>query len=291
MMKQVLSDSFGGHVGRATFGFVGCVSLVCVFLFVACSGESKPLDLCEPEFEQKPKDCVFGEHGLNRYRSATDFYELCQTPCKTAGHLRIINVDGLQSLRPLTGFETIDAVHLSELPQLRSLAGLETVETLKVLGIRGEVGLKSLEGLRDVTSVWNLEIEAAGQLKSFRGLETVREIGTVKITGNPSLTSVSALSDVKRREGQRMFVWISGNPKLRRIDALGKVREVETLTISGNKRLESLEGLMGLEKVKSKLVIRDNPELGRCEIEAFLDGLETGEYVTIENNHPADCEG
>lgn len=74
---------------------------------------------------------------------------------------------------------------------------------------------------------------------------------------------------------------ITENRSLRELHGLENVRVVSGLYLRDNPKLQSLEGLSGLQEVRGDVEIWGNPQLSSQEVHAFIDGLDIGGEVRL----------
>lgn len=158
--------------------------------------------------------------------------------------------------------------------------------------IQDEAGstIENLHGLRDIVSIdGNLEIGYCQNLTDLKGLENLRSIDKTLSISWTNLTSIEALSSLERVKSFMMFgnlqlvdsvnlasltevtgrVTVNNNPYLKDLRMFSNVQSIgQSVLISWNQGLESLDGLDQLEVVEGDLTIEYNgPTLSN------IDGL------------------
>lgn len=110
-----------------------------------------------------------------------------------------------------------------------------------------------------------LAVEDCPGLQSLSGFDSLTNIsGRLFLFNNAALTS------------------LDGFPKLERIDG--------PLVVDSNRALTEITGFENLEYVDGAVYFKNNSNLSRCEIEKFVEGIDTitGEVV-IEDNGGGSC--
>ena len=167
----------------------------------------------------------------------------------------------------------IEALSLSN--AIESLAPLKNIREVRGAFLFGTViGLESLDGVENIEIIGSAPYEASG----------------VNITG-PDLVSTEGFDSLHTIQARQTV--IRNTDKLRTIEGFPNLERIEEggLAIIYNEKLEDISGLQQLKYVGGPVVIENNPELPRCEAQAFVDGIDTitGE-VTIQNNGTGSCE-
>lgn len=161
------------------------------------------------------------------------------------------------SLAPLSSIRIIHgAIDVPVLnPGLETLEGLENVGWVGSMQLEAEA-LKDMSALRSLTNIESLCHLEDLPLTNLHGLEQLRTVGgSLRIKLNPELTGLEGLAGLE---------WIGGD-----------------LTIGGNDRLESLEGMAALRQVVGDVFITQNPMLSPVEIDAFVDRIEIGGVLHV----------
>lgn len=178
------------------------------------------------------------------------------------------------------------------------------VEGLLQIGEDGKEGcndITNLKYLQYLNQCWELEVINNPLLISLEGMENIGLNyidGSITIKNNPLLSNLEGLRDVSKYAvatgGSMKSVTIENNASLISLkgfnlksyqgDASGrKGIEVEKVEIRNNIKLNSLEGLEGIEFIFTALVIIENPAL------VSLSGLEN--LVGVDGAQGADKSG
>lgn len=203
----------------------------------------------------------------------------------------LTNIDGLRNLSSIEGNCTLSGVMVEGNNMLSNLNGLSGLTNIHgVLRLNSNTMLSDISGLSNVTYVNDIDIESNASLENLDGLEGLAEInGNLTISGNPGLQDLNGLSHVTSVAGE-VFVEYSDvlttldglsaltsiggrlsvlwNPDLTSITGLSNLVKVgqfsasgESVSISFNEALTSLEGLHGLDTIPGVLTIEGNETL------------------------------
>ena len=186
------------------------------------------------------------------------------------GYLFINNT----SLTDLTALNSLNRVEkpltIMNNASLSSLEGLNHLETAYSINIMDNDALTNLEGLDNLDSTGQIWIKNNAHLQSLDGLGNLRSAVEIAAVNNPELISLAAISHLTSIEK----IEITGNDSLETVEALGALLP-ETMTISSNASLISLEGLYeNRTTIEGSLYIVGNPVL------SDLKGLEHIESVS-----------
>lgn len=235
--------------------------------------------------------------------------------------LKIESSAALTSLDGLNGVESADNLILHGLPNVTDLHGLEGLKTLDILDLGGNAGLTNLRALSNVRGVMGsmqIFINDLASLSSLEGLENITTSYHLSISGAPKLTSLQGLSGLKsvsyymaidgtgiadlhgldqltqvayppNELGLAAYLRISGNPKLQTLDGLGALDgTVDTLIIADNAVLRDLHGLSKLKKVNT-LNIGGNPLLPECEVSWLAQRVGATNQASTPNGGSQNC--
>jgi len=151
---------------------------------------------------------------------------------------------------------------------LSALRCLETVGTNFELYNTHETNLEDLSKLSSVGE--DLLISGNRQLTNLTGLEALTNVtGLVRVSSNDSLVDLTGLNNLSTIGG--------------------------TLGIHENASLSSLAGLEGVVSIGANVAIWRNPELPRCLIEEWAEGVQIGVESEItsfddgNNAHDSAC--
>ncbi len=179
----------------------------------------------------------------------------------------------------LDGLEVIDRLEINGNEGLQTLA----ISTAREVSLLGVLGLDSL--LLDDVEV--LRLESHSEVLEELALSGLVEL---EVGGNPALTSLEVeLDGTDITVTDPTEVVLSGQEAgvlaFARITALEgpELLGVEGLELRSTE-LTTLSGLAALQWVDGDLEIADNPGLSSLEIEAFLEDLQVGGSVLVENN-------
>ena len=242
--------------------------------------------------------------------------EVCRPECPSTLHLGrvrhdlvIRGVPGLENLEGLENVERLRDLTIAANPDLESLKGLGSLSGLRSLTVKWNAKLSDFRGLKALEGIsWKLVVDSNGSLESLSGLGSIVDVTNMRIDSNPQLrslgdfdgpphlgilelvrnprfTDLSALSGTKSAHE----LALSYNESLETLRGLETLESLEILDLTGN---EGLKSLSGLEKLRDAgdVDIVGHPEIPTCEVEAFVEGLESTEEVRIENNGDGECE-
>lgn len=268
---------------------------------VSCGDEpkvpSEPADLSQwCDFERPRQDCTFEEPLL--IKEVSDIEPVCASPCTRARNLLFEN-DGTRALAGLQGFVEIDYLTIS--PPDSGPTNLEGLEDLEQVGgalsITSSQSLESLDGLDRLRNVGNSRPDESGEfygllirdskITSLDGLDSLETIESLAINNAP----VSSLAPMEGVEIQHSIdISFTRVGAIEGLVVAGET-ELQSVRLSNNDSLTSIPALLGIRNVVGATIFESNPKLSRCDIDAFVDGLETkpsAEWIRISGNMP--CE-
>jgi Leucine-rich repeat (LRR) protein len=173
-----------------------------------------------------------------------------------------------------------------------NLEGLEDLERVsRFLDLSSNRSLQNLQGLTNLKSVGNPDTNSGllivdSSVSSLDGLESLETLQALEISNSP-IDSLAPLEGVEIREGLGITFTEVGSVTGITFDDT----ELRAVDISNNDKLTSIPALEGVRSVSGGVVFQSNPKLSRCDIDAFVDGLETrpsAEWIRISGNMP--CE-
>ncbi|MCU0665271.1 MAG: hypothetical protein MUC50_23455 [Myxococcota bacterium] len=203
------------------------------------------------------------------------------------GRLRIVDnpalrqIDGLSNLRQCKGM-----VWIEDNAVLGGLDGLRNLSEAYSVTIHGNRSLNSLDGFTNLARLeGDLDIQNNLDLETVDGFSGLKEVHSLIIAGNPRLEGLAGLAKLARIHTLLMLGYCNeefcrGNGELVDLDDLAGLRVIAFgISIAGNKKLASLEGLMSLERVGgSNIDILDNPALSNVEIQAFIESAKNAGF-------------
>lgn len=253
-----------------------------------------PADLSQwCDFERPRQNCTLEEGFI--VHEVADIQAICNSPCTELQQVTFEG-EGGRALAGLHGWTKVDYLSINTNEQgPENLVGLETLEQVDWLeisntrSIKNLVGLTNLKVLGDPTSdplmgFHGLEISDSGGFESLEGLDSLQTIQTLAITHSP----VSSLAPIA---GVEIGVSIDLTfTNLRSIDSV-VIKDPNFLAIqaTNNNELTSIPALSEVKHVGRAVILESNPKLPQCEIEAFVDGLETrpeDRRIRVTNNKP-----
>ncbi len=179
---------------------------------------------------------------------------------KCDGTLPGARVSGQADMQKLEGVREVQGnfyIHSQPEDPVTSLSALRCLES-----VTGDFELynteaTSLEDLKTLTTVGeNFLISGNGNLTDLQGLESLTSVGDLfRISLNASLLNLSGVENL---------VTIGG-----------------TLGIHENSILTSIAGLSGVTTVGNNVAIWGNPELPRCLINKWAEGVDIGTETAI----------
>lgn len=153
--------------------------------------------------------------------------------------------------------------------------------------------LDPLKNIREVQA--DIRAESTFEMRDLSGTENIEATGTVYPNGwfvidrNYSLETTDGFDAV--REISAEFFSVSANLELRQLAGFESLERINgAVVVRDNRKLRRITGFESLDYIDGDLVFQDNPQLPRCEIERFVEGIDTitGEVV-IEGNGTGDC--
>jgi len=185
------------------------------------------------------------------------------------GDFTIRNIDDLLNFKHLENLKWVEGeFRINANSDLENFTGLNSLESVSELTIRYNPLLKNLTGLDNLKTVTrNLDIDRNASLKTLEGLASLNFVGSaILISENERLQNLTNLSS-------------------------GEFKELEILSITNNKKLESLEGIDGFDLTfLQELILRNNPNLNLCHVESICNLLNDCRSASIVNNGE-DCDG
>ncbi|MBW8244320.1 fibronectin type III domain-containing protein [Muricauda oceani] len=173
------------------------------------------------------------------------------------------------------------------------------------------VDLSSLKSLNEITGALSIEDTS---LELLDGLDNIESVGQLWLSWNSELTSIEALGSLKKITGYSdmenvnypavLRVYLCS--KLKNLESLHNIQEVDYLIIESNRELTSIYGLQGIINVAKDVTIKSNGKLkslnGLNQLTSIggnfylsnkglesLDGLENletiGQKFSIEGNN------
>jgi len=226
----------------------------------------------------------------------------------------ITSLAGLSSIKVVTG-----SLNIRSCSQLKSFVGLDSITSIGAdlyIIENDHADLKSFSGLGNLATIPNsITIRLNDNLESLSGLATVTGAltGQIKITDNPKLGSITPLngitstgSDVIIKRNKLLnlsgleniktiggFLNVREEPALTSIALLASLTSVgnNTLNISDNPLLTTLDGLQNVTSIDGSLYISNNTKLGDCDAVCpiLLDSLATS-FVVGGNKVGSTCQ-
>jgi hypothetical protein len=221
------------------------------------------------------------------------------------GTLTVLHVTGLRSMIAFSHLRSVGTlIRIQENADLEALDGFESLTSVGSLEIAGNLALESVSGLSNLTTVndmlllrapvkslegWQLKnvgslslVETA--LTAVTGLEHLTDIGGgLVIHDNSKLVSLSALSNL---QSLGAGFWLTNNAVLESAEGLENLTSiVGSFQVTENAALASIESFLNwpADTVATELVIRDNPNLPQCQVDALT--------VAQDNATCAECTG
>jgi hypothetical protein len=251
-----------------------------VLTLFACSSEDnqdKPLFECDNVFE--------GDIQLSSQAEVDAF--AANGYCEVKGRLQIgsddaesdiTNVDALASLKGILG-----SLEITNNPNLTNLNGLRNLVLVGAgISISKNDALINLEGLNSLTTVPTLGIADMASLTTLQGLENVSNIVGLYIYDNPELLTIDALKNVSvfKDADVGLDITIGSCPGITSLPDFKNITKAESVHITDNAALTSLEGLHHIKSVVHDLVVSGNPQLGSLQ---GIRGITGFEVVNIDN--------
>ncbi|MFB6373576.1 MAG: hypothetical protein ABEN55_10775 [Bradymonadaceae bacterium] len=135
--------------------------------------------------------------------------------------------------------------------------------------------LEKLPDLRVIEGA--IEIVASG-VESVHGLERLERVGDFRLQGGGA-ESLNGLSNLRQVDGTLRLRFT----RLRNLRGLEKLRSIGSIFFSTNPKLQSLDGLESLERVRGDVVFTSNPEITVDEAKAFVDRIKIEGKVEIRD--------
>jgi hypothetical protein len=197
--------------------------------------------------------------------------------------LKLSNMNSLKTLVGLEYLQSLDTLIISHCPNIKKLDGLDNLKSVindynhnhngGFLQFMYLDSLSSLIALKKLSAVGSLTISGCPQLTSFQGLNQLAKAGSVEISDCPKikdlkgltslnsgtefkllrldgLISLSGLDHMEQIPYNRMSLTISNNNNLESLTGFPpKINQLDTLYISDNINLKSLDGLLNITDV------------------------------------------
>lgn len=128
-------------------------------------------------------------------------------------------------------------------------------------------GVADLTGLDSVAFIEDLTILGQAATGPLTGLDSLTEVGSLIVRGDYS--TLEGFGELFEAES----VELSGLSQLRDITTFRRARTIGALVIEHNDELQTLDGLLGLERV-DELLIRRNEKLPTAEAEELRDAID-----------------
>ncbi|TXD35282.1 hypothetical protein FRC96_11440 [Lujinxingia vulgaris] len=265
---------------RHTYALLASLAL----LVTGCTDPNTVAAECSPgqlqDCSEEPPDY--------RPLDADDIPRLCEEGCT---HVAFFDLGGLSDVTELDSFN-----HLTRLGELfyrsqynlKILDGFSSVERLGGVSLDDSSTLEAFRGFDRLERIdARVEIKSHPELRAITAFQNVREIGELveplderlpteqsfrlEISSANKLTDLSGFSSLEVVN----FLALRHLGALTSMDDFGSLRETKTFVLQDLASLESIEGLASMEHIHQAARFLDLPNVKRCEIEAFIDGLET----------------
>ncbi|RDV36289.1 hypothetical protein DV096_19765 [Bradymonadaceae bacterium TMQ3] len=236
--------------------------------------------------------------------SADDIPRLCEEGCT---HVAFFNLGGLSDVTELDSFHHLtrlgELFYLSQY-DLKILDGFSSVERLGGVALESGNALEAFRGFDRLERIdARVEIKSHPELRAITAFQNVREIGELveplderlpteqsfrlEISSANKLTDLSGFSNLEVVN----FFALRHLGALTSMDDFGALRETKTFVLHDLASLESIEGLASMKHIHQGARFLDLPNVKRCEIEAFLEGLETPPVdLLIDNVNEDPCD-
>jgi hypothetical protein len=206
---------------------------------------------------------------------AGDLEELALSSFTVAGTLRVANNASLTSARLPSVASGAAGIEIEGNARLETLVMIEGPAAADITGdlvIASNAALISVTGFASLAEVGgDALIEDNAALQTIEGFDRFwHVVGDLRVAGNGALISTSALNTLLTVDGG---VALSGNAALAGVQ-LGNLTSIgETLAITDNAVLLTLDGMDALLSVGGLVQIAQNPMLSTCDAEALVDRL------------------
>lgn len=200
-----------------------------------------------------------------------------------------LRLGNLAQLTSLVGLPTLDAaavVHLFNLPALTDIEAVRGTTALREL-VLSNTAVSNLDAFAELRQLSGLELSGNPQLTQLDGLAGLTQLRSLFIWQNPELRSLpvfAALEDVPCTGcAEELALQVSENPNLQTGPGLPLLERAQSIAITSNARLGSLDGLASLRAV-SFMSVELNPSLRTLA----LPELSRSEDLRIRYNHALD---
>lgn len=178
--------------------------------------------------------------------------------------LKVLDLQGMESLQELATFELIDCTSLVKFTGISNLerittsfsitncaltdfTGAENIKSLSSLNLDTCNSLTTLSGVSQLNSIVYLGIKNVPNITNLTGVSNVSSIGKIAIEGCDGLTSLSGLA---QNSTETIEIKSSANlPDLAGLDAFTTLKEIAVENCSGFRSLQGIHNLNGLEKL------------------------------------------
>jgi hypothetical protein len=220
-----------------------------------------------------------------------DLEKVCSTACDKVRYLEIRDIGAVRDLRSFRGISVEETLFIRGNEYLQSTEGITLKDDAR-LSLKDNSSLRELEGMSSVKNLQSLTFEGNNELTSLGSLQNLARVGgdesSVLWFWQTSIQDFSALDGIEIKEGTNVL--FQTNAQLTTLPQLeGKAAYV---TLTNNKRLTDVSGLLGLDKLY-QVDVGNNPNLPRCHVEEVVDQLEFYEEsnrpIIIQGNGSGDC--
>jgi len=199
---------------------------------------------------------------------------LARTDLSELGSLRCIadlwvEKSALVSTRGLSGVVSINSLIFEDNGALERIEGFDSLVKLNFVRLRGNRALTKVE-LPNITQLIEMMLLGDEQLTRMNGFENLKTIsGNLFLdgVGFKDLSALSALESVTTLE-------VRSNPQLESFAGFENLKQIKgNLWVSRNPLLDNIDALGGLYEIRGDIIIDQNQRLTQCEISKTLDGV------------------
>jgi len=263
---------------------------------IACGEDTNspagPADLSQwCDFERPRQNCTLEEGFI--VHDIADIQVICNSPCNELQQV-VFEGEGGRALAGLHGWKKVGYLSINTNEQgPENLVGLESLEMVDWLEISNTRSLKNLKGLNNVRhlggQVNDPEIPSGLFIKdssvtSLEGLDSLETIRTLEISHAP-INSLMPLENVEIID----FLGVRSTSVKSIEGIIISSPDFRAVNISQNEELTSIPALDLVRAVTGGVTFEYNAKLSACEIDAFVDNLETrpeDRWIRVTGNKP-----
>lgn len=214
--------------------------------------------------------------------------------CLKADTINVLEITGDSALVFLPEFNALsfsDNIYLSNLPAISSIPILPNLKKINTYLRLEKLSIPSIDGFNEIDSIGTianfsslrgLYLDELNNLTTITGFNSLDYAHSFRIAGS-QLDNLDQFHKINRLEGD---LFITGNPSMKSLFALGQVKNINGLvSLTGNKLLSNVEGLDSINVAKlNSLSIIENDSLHACNSKWICESIASGIPVEFGRN-------